>query len=99
MGTIVLIAALSWSGSAMNSTEWCSDAACCKKNARNQKDGQICDDFYNPSIGLAYSMFTSKGWLREAAWPIADSVFHKSPPSTRLPNNQQQCMSISHSGK
>lgn len=97
--TFLLLAALACSASALDTSEWCSDAACCKKNARNEKDGKVCDDFYNASIGLSYSMFTSGGWWREAAWPVTDSVFHSSPPSKRVPDEQQMCVSISHSGK
>mmetsp|Transcript_14989 Transcript_14989/g.24495 ORF Transcript_14989/g.24495 Transcript_14989/m.24495 type:complete len:275 (+) Transcript_14989:60-884(+) len=77
---------------------FCTDAACCKANSKTTVSAQVCDDFYNPSVGVAYTMLTTGGWLRESV-NIPYSIFHDNPSSERLGHEQQWSTSITHSGK
>lgn len=76
----------------------CDDAACCMANAQVDSDRQICKDFYDHKIGIGYQMLKSSGWEYFAtSWSGWKRIWHDEPPTSRI--HEQQCVSISHSGK
>lgn len=84
----------SWGG--RKAPSFCNDAGCCKTKAKSDADRLTCDEFYDPTVGIAFQMVSKWKWT---GFAVSSKLFPKRPPTGRLPAEDQQCMSISHSQK
>jgi len=77
---------------------FCTDAACCKKNAKGGID-QLCNDFYNTQNAISFTMLNTTTWhLNHGGFPGLDmdnAVFTQEPPA-QFVKDAQQAMSLTH---
>merc|ERR550537_408680 len=80
-----------------NKAAWCSTAECCAKIAKDPADAQVCKDFYDSKVGIAWQSVSAGKWAQFAL--PGQGLLHSKAPEASVKGGQQQCVSISHSGK
>eukprot|EP00929_Paragymnodinium_shiwhaense_P071444 TRINITY_DN36315_c0_g1_i1.p1 TRINITY_DN36315_c0_g1~~TRINITY_DN36315_c0_g1_i1.p1 ORF type:complete len:324 (+),score=51.75 TRINITY_DN36315_c0_g1_i1:271-1242(+) len=83
-------------------SQFCTDAACCKSTSQvpGNMELKMCDDFYDPTTGIAVTMLSMDVWNRKGGGPadMDNAVFLDAPPK-KYDQRLNQAVSISHNGK